>query len=103
MIDIKRVSEILQYRKWTEEHKFDAPSEWLVELPKIFVKDINETTNYFDNCTEEDISIYTELFEDIAAKSQSKEFVKFIEKLEGKYPNIDMKADIYWAKNALED
>ncbi len=103
MIDMKRVSEILQYRKWTAEHNVDAPTEWWEELPVIFSKDIKETIKYFENFKEEDIDILTELFEDIAAKSQSKEFINFIEKLEKQYPNIDMKQDIQWAKDAIED
>lgn len=103
MINSKRVSEILQYRKWTVEHNVDAPNEWWEDLPVIFSKDIEETIKYFKNFKEEDINILTELFEDIAAKSQNKEFIKFIVKLEKEYPNIDMKQDIQWAKYAIED
>ncbi|ATD55415.1 hypothetical protein [Clostridium chauvoei] len=103
MINGERVSEILQYRKWTVEHNVDAPMEWWDELPIIFSKDIKETIKYFDNFKEEDIYILTEIFEDIAKKSQSKDFIRFIEKLEKQYPNIDMKQEIQWAKYAIED
>ncbi|CDG02106.1 Hypothetical Uncharacterized protein [Clostridium chauvoei JF4335] len=77
--------------------------EWWDELPIIFSKDIKETIKYFDNFKEEDIYILTEIFEDIAKKSQSKDFIRFIEKLEKQYPNIDMKQEIQWAKYAIED
>ncbi|AUM96156.1 MULTISPECIES: hypothetical protein [Clostridium] len=103
MIDMKRVSEILQYRKWTVEHNVDAPEEWWNELPKMFSKDIDEAMKYFEKCNEEDLDILTEQFEDIAAESQSKKFIEFIQKLQIKYPNIDMGQDIQWAKQAIED
>lgn len=103
MINNQRVSEILQYRKWTVEHNVDAPTEWWDELPIIFSEDIKETMKYFEASKEEDIDILTELFEDISVKSQSKKFISFIENLQKKYPNIDMKQDIQWAKEAIED
>ena len=103
MINNERVLEILQYRKWTIERNVDAPTEWWEELTVIFSKNIKETIKYFDNCKEEDIAILIELFEDIAMKSQSKDFIKFIEKLEKQYPNIDMEQEIAWSKNAIED
>lgn len=102
MINGKRVSQILEYRKWTVERNLDAPSEWWEELPIIFAKNIEETIRYFDNL-KEDIEILSEIFEYIAEKSQSKEFIKFIEKLQRKYIEIDMKKEIEWAKNAIED
>ncbi len=102
MINGKRVSQILEYRKWTVERNLDAPSEWWEELPIIFAKNIEETIRYFDNL-KEDIEILSEIFEYIAETSQSKEFIKFIENLQRKYIEIDMKKEIQWAKNAIKD
>ena len=103
MINGKRVSQILEYRKWTVERNLDAPSEWWEELPIILSKNIEETIRYLDNLNEEDIEILSEIFEYIAETSQSKEFIKFIENLQRKYIEIDMKKEIQWAKNAIKD
>lgn len=102
MFNLEKVNEILSYRKWTEEHKVDAPTEWWDVLPKIFAKDIDRTIEYLRNCNEEDLAVLAEQFEDIAAESQSKKFITFIEDLQIKYPNIDMKQDIEWAKQVIE-
>ena len=50
-------------------------------------KDINDTIEYFENnCTATEFSWLSEVFEDVAQRTRSKEFVETLRRVAEKYP-----------------
>ena len=67
--------------------------EWYTEVEKcwkemtdIFSADINKTILFLDVCTADEFSWLSEVFEDIAKKTNSMEFVSALKKTASKYP-----------------
>lgn len=103
MIDKSRISELINLRQMHGECGGDAPEEWWTEVPDMLSENLEETKKFLSSCKEEDLDALTELFENISSKINNKEFINFIEELQIKHPKIDMKQDIEWAKQAIED
>lgn len=103
MIDKNKISEMISLRNFHATCGGDAQDEWWTEVPDMLSKNIEETKEFFNTCRKEDLEVLTELFEGISKRLKSQEFIKFIEELQVKHPDIDMKQDIEWAKYAIED
>jgi hypothetical protein len=43
----------------------------------------------------------SEVFDEVSARLQSEEFVRFLQKIQDKYPDVDMETDISFAKKAI--
>lgn len=68
-------------------------NEWYTEIEKcwkemtdIFSADIRETIQFFDACTADEFVLMSEVVEDIAQRTHSKEFVIALRKTADKYP-----------------
>lgn len=73
------------------------------DLTQIFSKNEQATIEYLNNCSESQIEWISEVFEDISENLQSEEFIDTLEKLQKKFPNLDLEIDISYAKEALKN
>lgn len=78
---------------------------WSKEI-EILTKDIKESIRVLENeCTPEDIYWISEIFEDIAEKTQSKDFIAAIHRIHDKMPEDvkkSMEIDIDSAERAMD-
>jgi hypothetical protein len=76
--------------------------EYWDEIVAMLSENIEETRKFLNNeCNEYQIEYMAGYYEDIAYNFQSHEFINILERLQNKYPNIDIKQDIQWAKDAM--
>ncbi len=109
MIDIKEIKDILVERKRifeeTQDNWDDGIQMCWDKLIAILTKDINEGICVLENeCGPEEIYWISETFEDIASKTQSKEFIAAIHRIYDKMPEDikkSMEIDIQSAEQAM--
>ncbi len=71
------------------------------KMVEILSKNTNETIEYLQNCSEEEIYFISEVFEDISYKLQSPEYILCLRELEKKFPNLNLKKDVDLAESYL--
>lgn len=77
--------------------------EYWDEIVDMLSQDLEETRKFLnDECNEHQVWYMAGYYEDISYNLQSNEFINMLEDLQNKYPNIDIKQDIQWAKDAIE-
>lgn len=64
------------------------------KMTEILSQDIDETIQYLENCSEEDLYFISEIFEDISEKVKSEKYIGCLRKLDKKFPNLNMTRDI---------
>lgn len=75
-----------------EREKIEYIADWenepvIKDMIKLFTNDMQETITFLDTeCTEEQFSWLSEIFDDIAQKSQSKEFIAALRRTAKKFP-----------------
>ena len=57
-------------------------------------KNIQETIMYLEDCSKEDLYYVSEVFEDVAEKLQSKDYIECLRQLDKKFPELEMTKDI---------
>lgn len=73
------------------------------ELTQIFSDNEKATIEYLNNCSENQLEWISEVFEDISENLQSEDFIDTLEKLQKKFPDLDLEMDISYAKEALNN
>lgn len=63
--------------------------------------DVQQTVVYLENCTQEELYYISETFEDISEKVQSQTFIECLQKLDKKFPELEMKKDIDLAETYI--
>ncbi|GGB56548.1 hypothetical protein GCM10011409_37670 [Lentibacillus populi] len=101
MIDTNQVKTIINERKKIHPDDPSTKIKWQ-ELIDVFTKNEDDTIHCLVNCDKEDIEWISEVFEDISEKLQSKKFIECIELLQKKYPELDLKTDVDFAKEAMK-
>ncbi len=109
MIDINEIKAIVAERKRISEETQDNWDDGIQmcwdRFVAIFTKDIDEGIRVLENECEPDETYWiSEIFEDIAAKTQSKEFIAAIHRIQDKMPEEVKKSieiDIESAKQAM--
>lgn len=101
MIDHNEIGRIIEERK--EMHPDDpcVVEKWN-ELTQIFIRNEECTIAYLNSCCKENIYWISEIFDDISEQLQSSRVIECMEKLAVKYPDLDLKHDIFYAKKVLE-
>lgn len=66
-------------------------------------QNIDDTKEYLNECSNEEIEFISGYFEDVSYNLQSKDFIDFLKELQKQHPNIDIKKEIQWAEDAIED
>ena len=64
------------------------------KMTEILSQDIDETIQYLENCSEEDIYFISEIFEDISEKVKSEKYIICLRELDKKFPSLNMTRDI---------
>jgi len=100
MIDIDELERILEKRKNMHPNDPRICDIWN-ELAQIFIQSEESTIEYLNSCSKEKLYWISEVFEDISLGLQSTKFIECIEKLNIKYPDLDLKCDVRYAKNYL--
>jgi len=105
MIDKNKIFDNLAYIESMNQHGASPNlDEYWEEIVDMLSEDIEKTRKFLnEDCNEHQIWYMGGYYEDISYKFQNHEFINILEELEKKYPNIDIKQDIQWAKDALDD
>lgn len=78
--------EIIKKRASIEDEWYTEIEKCWKEMTELFSKDINKTIQFLDICTADEFSWLSEIIEDIAKRTLSKEFVAALRKTADKYP-----------------
>ncbi len=78
--------EIIKKRASIEDEWYTEIEKCWEEMTELFSIDINKTLQFLDVCTADEFSWLSEIVEDIAKKTRSKEFVAALRKTADKYP-----------------
>ena len=105
MIDKKKFKALLRARIDNEVAIEAGDTSYWENLAEFLSKDIASTIAFLENeCTPEEISWTGEVFDDVAAKTKSKEFVEALHRIRSKMPEDLGKlldADIEFAEQAV--
>lgn len=102
MIDKNKISCDLKYiEAMTQNGASPNLDEYWNEIVNMLSQNLNETKEYLSNCDEHEIWLMSGYFEDISYNFQDEKFVDFLCKWQEDHPNVDIKQDIQWAKDAL--
>jgi hypothetical protein len=72
------------------------------ECAEILSVNLEKTKWVLDRVGPEKLYWIAEVFEDISKKFQSWEFIDYLEQLQNRYPDVDMKVDIQFATGWIE-
>ena len=82
---------------------YEVDKYWKLEADMLSVN-ISETINFLDNdCTADEFSWISEIFEDIAERTQSKEYIDCLYRVAKKFPEECAKYNIYGSIQIAED
>ena len=101
LIDNNEIDKIIEERKKMHPDDPRVLEKWN-ELTQIFIQNEESTIAYLNSCCKENIDWISEIFEDISEQLQSPRFIKCIEEIAIKYPDLNLEQDILYAKEALE-
>ncbi|CAH2213482.1 hypothetical protein [Tepidibacter aestuarii] len=99
-MDIKNILKVLEQRKALHIEDPTVEKFW-DKLTELLSENVEETISFFDNCTEEQILWFSEVFEDIAYNFQSVKFIECLDRIFEKYPNIPIEESIKTAKQYM--
>ncbi|SHL49181.1 hypothetical protein [Fibrobacter sp. UWEL] len=107
MIEYKKIQEFLEERKQIPENWDDGNQIYWDKFSNYLVTDIQSAIKVLETeCTPEDISWICEVFDDVARKSQSKEFIAAIHRIHDKMPDDvqkNIEIDIEYAEAEIID
>lgn len=101
MINKNEITRIINIRKTLH---LDDPQISVLwdDLKELLGKNTEDTIAYLEDASSDEIDWISEVFEDISQQLQSKQLISCLEKLQNKFPNIDIDMDIKFAKLALD-
>lgn len=105
MIDKNKIYNNIDYiESMTQNGASPNLDEYWDEIVDILSKDLKETEEFLLNeCDEHSTWFISGYFEDISYNFQNESFIEVLTKLEKKYPNADLKDDIHWAEQAIQE
>ena len=77
---------ILKKRSAIEEEWYTEIEKCWEEMTNIFSQDINKTILFLEICRADEFSLLSEVFEDIAQNTHSRDFIAALRKTAKKYP-----------------
>lgn len=99
-MDKNYVLKILEQRKSLHIEDPTAYKYWDI-LTGLLTENVDETISFFNECTEDQILWFSEIFEDIAYKLQDIRFIECLDSLLKKYPDIPIEESIKTAKEYM--
>lgn len=107
MIEYKKIQEFLEERKQIPENWDEGNQIYWEKFSNYLASNIQETINILETeCTPDEISWICEVFDDVAKKTQSKDFIAAIHRIHDKMPeNVkkSMEVDIEYAEAEISD
>lgn len=100
LMNIKKLEELLEENKQIDINDDYAQERIWQEMYDILSVDLNETMQYLDGISKEDISYVCSVFDDLSKHFQSKELIVCMEK-NAKRTGFDCSVDIECAKEML--
>ncbi|WP_379000770.1 hypothetical protein [Metabacillus niabensis] len=76
--------------------------EYWGKLTELLSRNVEDTINYLNHCSEEEIYWLSEIFEDISAKVNCQKYIECLKKLDKKYSNLNLSMDIKVAEEWME-
>ncbi|MFK7932503.1 MAG: hypothetical protein AB8G22_03280 [Saprospiraceae bacterium] len=68
------------------------------ELTELLSQNQDQTIHFFNECSEEEVLLLSEVFEDIAERLKSLAYIATLEKVQVKFPKLDLYHSIEVAK-----
>ena len=93
-MNINRFKEIINKRMSIDDENSEEVEKCWVEMADVFSADIDKTIAFLNECTADESSWLSEIFDSIAEKTHSKEFVLTLYKTADKYPEEAKKYNI---------
>ncbi len=90
----EKFREIIRKRADIDDESYVEVEKCWEEMVDIFSSNINETILFINKCTEDEFSWLSEIFDRIAEKTHSKEFIITLYKVAEKYPEETEKYNI---------
>ncbi len=90
----EKFQNIIKKRADIDEEAYIEIEKCWEEMIDIFSSDINQTILFIKNCTEDEFSWLSEIFDRIAEKTHSKEFILTLYRVAEKYPKETEKYNI---------
>lgn len=106
-MDMEKLKALLQDQveayEWSKKNKMDHGSlEYNYELLEhILNKDYDECIVFLNECSQEEIEVLAPIFEELSYAFKRQEFVDFIEKLQKKFPDLDIEFEVQGARDAV--
>ncbi|WPC43876.1 hypothetical protein [Clostridium sp. JS66] len=101
MIDNDKINSIIKERVSMHPDDPRIMNKWR-ELTDIFTENQEDTIEFLNTCSEENVEWISEVFEDISEILQSSQFISCIEKLNDKFKDLNLDQDIRYAKEVIE-
>lgn len=79
-------SEIIKKRAKINDESYSEVERCWEEMTDLFSADINKTILFLDVCTADEFSWLSEIFDKIAEKTHSRDFISALRKTANKYP-----------------
>lgn len=89
-------------RKLNPNDDFGIERNW-EKLTNILSENEDETINYLKNCSKEEVSWISEVFDDVSEKLQSKKFIACLRELDQEFPDLKLTFFIDNAENYIKE
>ncbi|AUS09945.1 hypothetical protein C1X05_14665 [Laceyella sacchari] len=97
----KQVRQIIKIRSTLHPNDLSVYMYW-DKLTELLSMNELQTIKLLETCSEEEIEWISEVFEDVAYKLQSVAYIKCLERLDKKYPNLNLTKLIMDAKEMMD-
>lgn len=102
MLDSALIKTLIKERSELEPNDPKVYEYW-ERMTELLSVSIVETILFFNTCSEQEVYWLSEIFEDIAYKVNSMEFIQCLKRLDKKYPDLDLSYDIKIAEEFMEE
>lgn len=96
--EMKKIISERQRKHLQDDYGIQKCWDKMIEL---LSNDEQETFEYLKQCSKEDLFFVSEVFEDVAEKLQSRDYIKCLRDLDVKFPDLEMKKDIDIAEECM--
>lgn len=99
-MDVKKIKELIQERNEMDPQLDIPASQNQEKLLEIFKINLDESIEFLDSCSSEELYWISELFEELSEFFKSQELIECMER-NAKRTGVDCSMDIKYAKDAL--
>ncbi|GFN34206.1 hypothetical protein [Paenibacillus xylaniclasticus] len=96
----ERVRAVLGARALLDDNDPRIEKKW-AELIELLSENEDLTLDFLKECTKTELSLLSEVFEDVAYNLQSKKFIELLYQLDKRYPDLELKDHIQIAEDYM--